>query len=285
MSRFAFARSPKWLFGHFIVLSLVAIFVTAGFWQLRRLGVRRAFNAVVEKNMAMPVTPIGEVLGPKATFTDVPAQLNRRVRLTGRYLLPQEVIISGQANNQQVPGVWSVSPLLLDDGQVVLVNRGWMPSTGGITSALPAARPPAGRVTVVGLVSETQLAISGESKERNLAYQPNFLRIDVARIQKQFDQKLVPAFVQRTAQSPGDPGPVVPQALPLPELDDGPNLGYAEQWFSFTALALIAYPILLIAVAHDREKKLREDGAPDELPPGAFIGEDGIIDMTAVEKS
>ena len=280
MSRFAFARTPKWIFGHLIVLAMVVGFVNAGLWQLRRLDQRRAYNASVEQNMARPVTPIQDVLGPDATFADASKALNRRVTVTGRYLIDDEIIISGQANNS-VPGVWAVSPLLLDDGRVVLVNRGWVPSTGTITKPVADARPPSGRVEVTGLISETQIAIAGESPERSAAHLSSFLRIDLARIQKQFSRKLVPAFVQRTTQRPADSGKIVPAALPVPELDDGPHLNYAMQWFGFTLMTLIGYPILLASMARDRERK---GNTPDDedIPEGAFIDEDGVIDLTGV---
>lgn len=280
MSRFAFARTPKWIFGHLIVLALVVGFVNAGLWQLRRLDQRRAFNASVEHNMARPVVPIQDVLGPRATFAEASTQLNRRVSVTGRYLADDEIVISGQANNS-VPGVWAVSPVLLDDGRVVLVNRGWIPSTGTITKPLADARPPTGRVVVTGLVSETQTAIPGESPERSATRQSNFLRIDIARIQKQFGRRLVPAFVQRTSQVPTDAGKVVPVELPIPELDDGPHLSYAMQWFGFTLMALIGYPILLFSVARDRKRK-GDTPSDEDIPEGAFIDEDGVIDLTGI---
>ena len=127
MSRFAFALRPKWILGHLIVLALVAMFVSAGFWQLRRLHQRRAFNAEVAANMAAPVAPLDEVLPVGSTFADVPSELDRRVRVTGRYLVDQEVVIIGQASADSIPGVWLVTPLETDDGRIVLVNRGWVP--------------------------------------------------------------------------------------------------------------------------------------------------------------
>lgn len=284
MSRFAFALRPKWILGHLIVLALVVMFVSAGFWQLRRLHQRRAFNAEVAANMAAPVAPLDEVLPTGSTFADVPPQLDRRVRVTGRYLVDQEVVITGQASPDSIPGVWLVTPLETDDGRVVLVNRGWVPSTGEITSSPVDARPPTGRVSVVGLVSETQLQTSGESPERNAARQRSFLRIDVARIQRQFSERLVPAFLQRVSQTPPDAGKVVPATLDPPVLTDGPHLSYALQWFGFTVVALVGYPLLLWMMAKDRERVgVAGDGPPDDLPPGAFVDEDGIVDLTDVD--
>lgn len=284
MSRYSFALRPKWIFGHAIVLVLVVVFVNAGFWQLRRLAQRRTYNREVAANIAAPVDPVSNVLPVGSTFADVPARLDRRVSASGHYLVGQDVVIVGQASDASVPGVWIVSPLKLDDGRVLLVNRGWLPSTGQVTSPPLAARPPAGPVTVNGLISETQVQTAGQSPERKAAHQESFLRIDVARMQRQFDAPLVPAFLQRTSQNPADPGKLPPQNLPAPVLTDGPHLGYAFQWFSFTGLALIGYPLLLWIVARDRDRKGEAgDEPPIDLPEGAFVDEDGVVDLTGVD--
>ena len=122
------------------------------------------------------------------------------------------------------------------------------------------------------------------SPERKSAHQESFLRIDVARIQRQFGARLVPAFLQRTSQRPADAGKQSPQELPLPVLTDGPHLSYAFQWFSFTGVALVGYPLLLWLVARDRARKgAGGDAPPDDLPEGAFVDEDGVVDLTRVD--
>lgn len=282
MSRYAFALKPKWIFGHVIVLVLVVGFVNAGFWQIRRLHQRQAYNAEVAANMTAPIAPLADVLPPGSTFADVPAQLDRRVTVTGTYLVDQEVVITGQASPGSVPGVWLVCPLQTDAGQLVLVNRGWVPSTGQIVSAPVAARPPTGRVRVNGLVSETQTPNPGASPERDQAHLTSFLRIDVARMQRQFSQHLVPGFIQLTAQAPPDTGSIRPQPLDPPVLTDGPHLNYALQWFGFTLVALIGYPMLLWMVARDRARREDVDDV-EPLPAGAYVDHDGVIDMTDVD--
>jgi cytochrome oxidase assembly protein ShyY1 len=286
MQRYRFARSPKWIFGHVIVLALVVGFVNAGLWQLRRLHQRRAFNATVEQNEAKPVTPLADVLTAHSGFGAVGPVLDRRVRATGHYLQGQEILISGQSNTNGDPGAWIVSPLLLHDGTVVLVNRGWISSTGNFSSAPAAARPPTGEVTVEGLLTKTQTPGWFEAHDPAHGVLQSMSRVDVGRIQKQIRQPVVPAFISRTSQSPPDPGTIVPAVIPPPVLNDGPHLNYAYQWASFTLLALIAYPILLRKVASDREKEERARGENDDpyadLPEGAVVDEDGVIDLTGV---
>lgn len=286
MSRYAFARRPKWLFGHFLVLLVVVSFVNLGLWQLRRLHERRGFNAVVEQNMAAPVTPLEKVLTAEQPASAVGAVLDRRVRVTGRYLVGDEVLIDGQSFNGQ-PGAWVVTPLALDDGSVVLVNRGWISDNGALSKAPVAGRPPSGPVTVEGLLTQTQTARALERHDPTTGKLTSLARVDVARIARQLQRPTVPAFIQRTVQSPVDAGAIRPVTLPPPEMDEGPHLNYAFQWFSFTTLTLIGYPLLLRKVARDEERKAAGEGPanlPDleDLPEGAVIDADGTIDLTAV---
>ncbi|HEY7938240.1 MAG TPA: SURF1 family protein [Acidimicrobiales bacterium] len=286
MHRYRFARSPKWIFGHLIVLALVVGFVNAGLWQVRRLHQRRAFNATVERNEARPVSPLADVLTAHDGFGAVGPVLDRRVRVTGRYLPGQEILISGQSNTAGDPGAWIVSPLLQHDGTVVLVNRGWVSSTGNFKSAPATARPPAGEVTVEGLLTKTQTPGWFEAHDPAHGVLQSMIRVDVARMQKQIRQPVVPAFISRTSQVPADPGPIVPAPIDPPVLNDGPHLNYAYQWAAFTVLALVAYPILLRKVASDREKEERGRGANDDpyddLPEGAVVDSEGVIDLTGV---
>lgn len=286
MSRYAFARRPKWLFGHFLVLVVVVTFVNLGLWQLRRLHERRSFNAVVEQNMDAPVAPLGEVLTAQQQPAAVDAVLDRRVRAHGHYLVDDEVLIDGQSFNGQ-PGAWVVTPLAQDDGSVVLVNRGWISDNGALSKVPADARPPTGPVTVEGLITRTQTARALERQDPATGKLASLARVDVARIARQLARPTVPAFIQRTVQSPADGGSIQPVTLPPPELDEGPHLNYAFQWFSFTTLTLIGYPLLLRKVARDEERKAAGGGPSslpdlDDLPEGAVIDADGTIDLTGV---
>jgi cytochrome oxidase assembly protein ShyY1 len=57
-----------------------------------------------------------------------------------------------------------------------------------------------------------------------------------------------------------DPGSIVP--VPPPELSEGPHLGYAAQWFIFSTIALVGYPIVLRRVVIRRGKEVDDDDPP-----------------------
>ena len=59
------------------------------------------------------------------------------------------------------------------------------------------------------------------------------------------------------APEAADPGSIVP--VPPPELYEGPHLGYAAQWFIFSTIALVGYPIVLRRVVIRRGKEVDDD--------------------------
>jgi surfeit locus 1 family protein len=69
-------------------------------------------------------------------------------------------------------------------------------------------------------------------------------RADVARIAQQTGYPLLPAYLQLRSSDPAQGG-AYPEPLPEPTLDEGPHLGYAVQWFLFSAIAMVGYPLIL----------------------------------------
>src|SRR3546814_10434401 len=73
-----------------------------------------------------------------------------RVRLEGRFLHDDEFYLGARTDNGRV-GLNVVTPFRLDDGRVILVNRGWVPENRR-DPATRAEGQPAGEVAVVGLL-------------------------------------------------------------------------------------------------------------------------------------
>src|SRR5687768_2498659 len=129
--------------------------VNLGFWQLRRLDEKRAFNDRVRERMGEPVAPVADVLEPVDTVDDADAVVYRRVEASGVYEPDDEVLVRGRSLGGR-PGAWVLTPLQTGDGGAIVVNRGWVGSSGVIEQAPVAAGAPDGEVTVTGLVVPTQ---------------------------------------------------------------------------------------------------------------------------------
>ncbi|MEY2450806.1 MAG: hypothetical protein QOD92_380 [Acidimicrobiaceae bacterium] len=262
MSRYRFALRPKWLLSHVLVLALVVVMINLGFWQLRRLDEKKAHNSSVRANESIPVAPIDSLLQPSDPASTGAAVAFRRVTITGEYDRGNEVIIRARSLNER-PGVWVASPLRLSNGAAVLVVRGFLP-TQGTPEFVPAdAEPPTGQVTIEGLAQETQTRGVFGPTDPSDGRLSNIARVDVERVAKQTPYPLYPVWVQLTKSQPPQPGPQ-PEVLPEPVLDDGPHLSYAIQWFIFSTIALVGYPMILRRSARNRGEI---EGSPDEDPP------------------
>lgn len=235
---------PKWVFGHVLCLTLVVIFVNMGFWQLRRLDEKRERNERIETRMHSAPVGLDEALAGGADDAEF-----RRVTLTGRWLAEETVLVRSVALDGQ-PGYHAVTPLVTDDG-AVLVKRGFAPIfQGGERRILDEVRPDEGdEVEIEGIVraSEVRGSIGPTDKEGEELRVVN--RVDVGRLQEQVDAELAPFFVQLTAPVP--PPGEVPRVLPEPATSEGSHRSYAVQWFIFATVGLVGWPLLLRKTAQD----------------------------------
>jgi surfeit locus 1 family protein len=221
-----------------VVLTLAIIFVSLGFWQLRRLEERRLENAVGESRFGEEPQDLTSLL--EAAGDDVESLEFRRATFTGEYQPSDEVLIRSQVH-QAVAGFHVVTPLVGEDGDAVLVNRGWVPLDADQVP-VTAASPPQGTVTVTGWVRPAQArgALGPADPEEGRLI--TMSRVDIERIQQQVPYPLQPVFINALDGVPGE----LPVPAPGPMFDDeGPHLGYAIQWFSFALIGLVGYFFLL----------------------------------------
>ena len=226
-------RRPIWLLGHVIALTACVTFVRLGIWQLDRLDERRERNAVVESRST------GEPVDALSVVRDEDAQY-RRVVAEGRWMPDGEITIRNRTLQGSV-GRHVVTPLELADGSWLYVNRGWVPVD---------VRPPPpceAEESVEGVLraSETRRSIGPRDPSDGVLTELN--RVDLGRLQAQVDAEVVPVWLQLESSSAMRAG--CNDELPIPldplPLDEGPHLSYAMQWFLFTAVVGIGYPLLL----------------------------------------
>jgi surfeit locus 1 family protein len=255
---------------HLLVLVLVVVMINLGFWQLRRLDEKKSHNASVRANESLAVAPIDSLARPDDQSSRGKDLAFRRVTVTGTYDTTNEVVVRARSLNER-PGVWVATPLRLANGDAVLVVRGFLP-TQGTPDAVPAdAEPPRGQVTVDGLVQETQTrgTFGPTDPEGRLT---NMARVDVARLQKQVPYPLYPVYVQLKSSQPAQAG-AEPEVLPEPVLDEGPHLGYAVQWFIFSTIAVVGYPLILRRSARNRGQL--EGDPPEERVEREVVARSG----------
>lgn len=239
-----FWRRPIWILGHLIALTAVVMFVRAGFWQIDRLHEKQARNHLQAARSDGPAVDLATVDPAQAQY--------QHVRATGRFGEADQVLIRNRAF-EGTNGSHVVTPLVLDDGTAVLVNRGWI----GVDDAPPP--PPAGEVTIEGLLLQTQEHHIGP-KDPPTGTLDVLNRIDVERVQQQVDTTLYPLFLQQTA--PETPDGDLPLLIDRPPRDEGAHRSYAMQWFLFATVVTVGYPLLMRRRGRDQSRK------PTEPDPG-----------------
>lgn len=247
---YAFARAPKWLLSHVLVLLLVAAMVFAGLWQIDRHRTRADRNDRIEARSGDDPVPLVSVLSLQSDPSIGETEQFRGVFANGEFRSEDEVLIRNRTLDG-APGWWVLTPFVTEDGWAVAVNRGWIPLTFDDDAARPGTEPPRGRIGIVGTIQPARTAEGFQVADPEAGELTSLGRPDVARLAAQVDYPLMPVVLQLEA-SDLTATQSLPVPLPLPALDGGPHASYAGQWFVFTTIALIGYPLVLRRVARGK---------------------------------
>lgn len=210
-----------------VIVAVAAVCVRLGFWQLARLHGKRVANAELRAVLAGPVEPLRL---PPSSGT------HRRVEAHGVFDETHQILLSGRVRNG-TPGVEVVTPLRLEGGERVLVNRGWLQASDAAT-APPQEYPERGVRTIVAL-PETMRAGAGGPPLRVWRADSTTLVsarwLDRDSLAPHFPYALAPWALH---ELPGPDTPPRPaRSTPRP-LDETMHLSYAVQWFLFAAILL-----------------------------------------------
>ena len=131
-----------------LVAAIVAGLVALGNWQLRRLDWKLDLIERIETRVgAAPVA-----VPPRAEWGEIERRPHeyeyRRVSIHGRFLHEHETLV--QALTERGGGYWVLTPLLTTAGDIVMINRGFVP--GDALAQWRAAERPAGERRIGGLL-------------------------------------------------------------------------------------------------------------------------------------
>jgi len=248
-----FRLTPSTIIGTLIALIVAGVCIRLGIWQLDRRVERSTRNAVISTRISDSPLTLSRLPSDTAGLT------YRIVELEGE-LDPDHGIVLAGRSHQGVGGVHLLVPLRLVDGTAILVNRGWIPALDP-RELDPADYTPSGEIRLSGLILPLPGGDHGDSSRALLAsadeasvstFRHLWYRLDGEGLRTQSPYPLSTFYIQELSEGAVSTPPL---PLPLPELDDGPHLGYAIQWFIFATIAIIGWIVLLLRSAHQGDKR------------------------------
>jgi cytochrome oxidase assembly protein ShyY1 len=257
---YRFLLRPKWIAFHLLVVVAIVAMINLGLWQLRRLDERRDFNATIEERYDEAPRPLDELLTPS---TDPDAVEWRPVSASGTYLPDGQFVVVNRSQNGRA-GRNVVVPLQLDDGRILLVNRGFVPYLVEDVPGLPATD-----VEILGRLRESQTRSLGQLSDPADGALVEAQRVDIPRLAEQLPGEVVPMYVDLITSDPPERGDL-PEPVATPDLSEGNHLSYAVQWFIFSVAVAVGWVLAVrrsIAThRHDVEPKPAPDARGTDTP-------------------
>jgi surfeit locus 1 family protein len=213
---------------------VIALFSGLGNWQLQRAAEKRAVIASMEDDgqpalERLPATP--ETLRDAA---------RREVRIQGRYEGERQFLLDNRILKGR-PGFDVLTPLVLEDGRRVLVDRGWVAAGPRREPVEPVGIAVGGRVTVEGRLWLPESGLSlGDAVTPGEGWPRLVTRIDFGALEEALGRDLVPAVIRASGNADWlfRPRDLQPRFGPMR------HYGYAFQWFAL-ALTVLAVACIL----------------------------------------
>ncbi len=238
-----------------IYIALAVVFAIAcaflANWQFSRNEERSAQLALVEANYdAAPVAlddviPAGGALAPEDQW--------QPVELVGSYVTADELLVRNRPHGGTAAFEVLV-PFRLEDGRVLIIDRGWVPPGEDQPDPDAVPAPPAGEVTVVARLKPGEpLPASGRSAPEGQVPTINLPFIAESVSPETADALELSAYGVLVSE---DPAPATaPQSLEDPSEDPGPHLSYAIQWILF---AIMGFVFIGYVIRTERRHRLED---------------------------
>jgi cytochrome oxidase assembly protein ShyY1 len=259
---YRFVFTPKWLAFHALTwLLLIPAFIGLGQWQRDLWKDHARSQGVVLGALAAAPVPLDSVT--PAGHTVAQSQQWKMVSATGRYDTAHQFMVRNRSQNQQ-PGWYVVTPLVLADGTAVLVNQGWVAesNTGMATTAPPFPPVPSGTVTVSGSLQPDETTANTRIKDDTAQLPANEIalitRPDLA---SRVPHPLRDGSIRLTSSTPANTAADAAQPVPNPTYDNTMYIAYMVQWWVFALVMPVTWFLLLRREASDRRIAAQEAAA------------------------
>jgi surfeit locus 1 family protein len=215
-----------YLFIGVVVITLVGL----GAWQLQRLEEKQEFIDAFEKAKHEPPLALTVI-----NTEDLRPLEFRRVTTHGVFLHQKTLFLGGRSYGRDT-GYHLLTPLRMDDGRTVLVNRGWVP----MDQKDPETRPgsdPGDEVEVYGMLRLPRLGnmfTPGNHPDKNF-----WFTVDIPAMAKASNLRLEPYYIEVVDEDATFKDVPFPGTGELIIRND--HLGYAITWLSLAVAAAVMF--------------------------------------------
>ncbi len=205
------------------IAAIILMLLTArlSVWQFSRAEQKAALEQTAQNGLA-------------ATAVEVKQHDNlqpfHRAFAVGDYLPDLQIRIDNRVHNK-IAGIHVITPLQLQDGSVVAVNRGWLAKTATIPP------PPVGLITVQGILLKDQsdaFTLSSQTEQGDL-----WQNLDLSKYATTINLPLL-----TLALLSQDSGSALTLIKPRVNFKSQKSLIYAWQWLTFCFLTFVFYIVL-----------------------------------------
>jgi cytochrome oxidase assembly protein ShyY1 len=250
---YRFLLTRQWVIVTLVALALIPTMIELGFWQWHRHFDRVASNQRIADALDADPVPVGSLTRPGARIDrDL---YYRHVSARGVFDTDREVVVRRRTNADDRVGYHVLTPLRMDDGRYLLVNRGWVPADGRQTEFPEIPAPPRGEVTVTGRLMADQTTEDSGIKDVTGLPERQVMLISSEQESERLGAEVMGGYVELTSPLPpgGDPEPIAG-----PDHDSiGNHMAYAIQWWLFTAGVPVGWVVLVRRELRERREEAR----------------------------
>lgn len=242
-------RCGPWVFSpglvsSFFTLLLVPLFVYLGCWQFDRGREKTQQQETLEHRMKEPIAKgISALMAslPKPTLLQssiIETLRYKRLEATGIFLNDKQILLDNQIFEGRI-GYRILTPLLLQDSKILLVDRGWIPM-GKNRNELPIVPAIPGKISVVGMVNQYSHGLQLKHFAPVVSWPFVTQQIDFKMLSDFLGQEVYPFILQVSSSDPLG-FQVPPPSFGIPAKR---HLGYAMQWLVMAFAVFVYYVVI-----------------------------------------
>ncbi|MBX3311413.1 MAG: SURF1 family protein [Microbacteriaceae bacterium] len=235
--KYGFIKEPRWI-GLAVLLAMIAVGCVAfGIWQFDRRAEAAQKIELLEANWDAPAKSwdafftVPETGESNATQEWYDQYRWQSVTLQGQFDYESAVTVRNRFQFGEMGKIWLV-PFTSNEG-IVWVDRGWLYPDDAIPYNGPGQN-----VTVVIRATPIEPKIPGRDDIPASGTEPASLASIHTEALSEVPDAINSMYFELVSENPAA---ATGTALAKPELDEGPHLSYALQWFVFALMAIFGY--------------------------------------------